>query len=229
MQTWLLRKISPALGGTRPRFFEAIAAASNRSPMRRGLKCQAPGAPGEGRTIASNRSPMRRGLKSFTEQRTGRAADASNRSPMRRGLKCPSRTVARGPVRASNRSPMRRGLKSGSHTLTLYHFQASNRSPMRRGLKWSSPKTARTINKRTPLPDRSRVHSNDRHCIRTKYKTKEGPSRLAPDPSSHGNGCYFLIPAFFARAADPYRLAKHFRHRRSRRLMKLGARSSLPQ
>jgi hypothetical protein len=33
----------------------------------------------------------------------------------------------------------------------------------------------------------------------------------------------------FARDAEPYRLLKHFRQRRSRRLMKLGARSSLPQ
>jgi hypothetical protein len=43
------------------------------------------------------------------------------------------------------------------------------------------------------------------------------------------NGRYFLLVALFARAADPYRLLKHVRHRRSRRLMKLGARSSLPQ
>jgi hypothetical protein len=59
-------------------------------------------------------------------------------------------------------------------------------------------------------------------------REKKGPSVCAPDPSSH---ClrYFLLFTFFARAAEPYRLLKHFRHRRSRRLMKLGARSSLPQ
>jgi putative transposase len=34
---------------------------------------------------------------------------------------------------------------------------------------------------------------------------------------------------FLARATDPSRLLKHLRHLRSRRLMKLGARSSLPQ
>ena len=44
--------------------------------------------------------------------------------------------------------------------------------------------------------------------------------------AAHG---YFLIFVFFVRAAEPYRLLKHFRHRRSRRLMKLGARSLLPQ
>jgi len=42
-------------------------------------------------------------------------------------------------------------------------------------------------------------------------------------------GCYFLILPFLVRAADPYLLLKHFRHRRSRRLTKLGAKSSLPQ
>ena len=55
---------------------------------------------------------------------------------------------------------------------------------------------------------------------------RKGPDSLDPGTSY---GRYFLLLASFSRAADPYRLLKHFRHRRSRRLMKLGARSSLPQ
>ncbi len=94
-----------------PLSVRASFTASNRSPMRRGLKR----GPGQGRAIfqmcfkpipdeegtetryqrssscssgqASNRSPMRRGLKHENSFRRLRLDEASNRSPMRRGLK----------------------------------------------------------------------------------------------------------------------------------------------
>ncbi len=83
---------------------------------------------------------------------------------------------------------------------------------------------------------RSAVNSNSQATfgapeldLRLRRGTEKGtePSS-SPNPWSCG-GRYFLILAFLVRAADPYRLAKHFRQRRSRRLMKLGARSALPQ
>ena len=61
----------------------------------------------------------------------------------------------------------------------------------------------------------------------SKYKAT-GPFLESGRSSRAANG-YFLDFVFFGRAVDPYRLAKHFLHRRSRRLMKLGAKSSLPQ
>ncbi len=63
--------------------------ASNRSPMRRGLKHAAAGFTKVVPMIqASNRSPMRRGLKlNDLTERGSATIDASNRSPMRRGLK----------------------------------------------------------------------------------------------------------------------------------------------
>ena len=67
-----------------------------------------------------------------------------------------------------------------------------------------------------------------RESLARKHETKKGPSFHARSLVRSGRH-YFLIFTFFFRAADPYRLLKHFRHRRSRRLMKLGARSSEPQ
>ena len=166
------------------------SSASNRSPMRRGLKldwfvirkmmqypCFKPIPDEEGTETrgerfhsaqesgrASNRSPMRRGLKhhcdfSFSPSlfqsfkpipdeegtetrrpaalRSRAALPASNRSPMRRGLKLARRSGQQQPARASNRSPMRRGLKLflSCSGLATRSGRASNRSPMRRGLK----------------------------------------------------------------------------------------------
>ncbi len=154
--------------------------------MRRGLKPRRCLVDGGGRVKASNRSPMRRGLKrnsqmfamlllpSFkpipdeegTETEIVAASQryeiagfkpipdeegtetllserdhagrnrASNRSPMRRGLKRGfRRAIAATDSRASNRSPMRRGLKPRPMAERLRLRCASNRSPMRRGLK----------------------------------------------------------------------------------------------
>jgi len=50
-----------------------------------------------------------------------------------------------------------------------------------------------------------------------------------PIPHQRRSRRYFLLFALFSRAVELYRLLKHFRQRRSRRLMKLGARSSEPQ
>ena len=59
-------------------------------------------------------------------------------------------------------------------------------------------------------------------------KTKRDRAFERPIPRGTSRH-YFSVFTLFPRAADPYRLPKHFRQRRSRRLMKLGARSSLPQ
>src|SRR5208282_2104289 len=55
---------------------------------------------------------------------------------------------------------------------------------------------------------------------------REGPETLRPGPRSRSRPVYFFARfAFLARAADPYRSLKHFPHRASCLLMKLGARS----
>lgn len=51
----------------------------------------------------------------------------------------------------------------------------------------------------------------------------------SPAPVIEVQPIYFFIFDFVVRAVAPYRLLKHLRHLRSRRSMKLGARSSLPQ
>ena len=78
--TETLRTMQPCAPSIRP--------ASNRSPMRRGLK-RGDDCPGATAARASNRSPMRRGLKRRAHHQTKqiRYFRASNRSPMRRGLK----------------------------------------------------------------------------------------------------------------------------------------------
>jgi hypothetical protein len=65
-------------------------------------------------------------------------------------------------------------------------------------------------------------------ALRLRRGTEKGPSLFEPDPWSR-DVSYFLTLAFLVRASDRYLLAKHLRQRRSRRLMKLGARSELPQ
>jgi len=56
--------------------------------------------------------------------------------------------------------------------------------------------------------------------------TAEKRDRASERSVPHRGGWhYFLALTFLPRAADPYRLLKHFRQRPSRRLTKLGARS----
>ena len=147
---------------------QAGGRASNRSPMRRGLKRIKFGVAHDAFLLASNRSPMRRGLKrSQTRTYSPLGLPASNRSPMRRGLKLNRPNEYRAPDSsfkpipdeegtetvencactagllslASNRSPMRRGLKRNQTAPGARRVgHASNRSPMRRGLK---PRTRR--------------------------------------------------------------------------------------
>ena len=58
---------------------------------------------------------------------------------------------------------------------------------------------------------------------------QKGTERLSARSLLWLSGTTSWSSSFLPRDAEPYRLLKHFRQRRSRRLMKLGARSSLPQ
>ena len=127
----------------KPRFFEAISAASNRSPMRRGLKRSANRAMGQS-LMASNRSPMRRGLKRQYRRMDLRGGVSGFKPiPDEEGTETPIHDLQDARDRASNRSPMRRGLKRHSCDAQPRGSDASNRSPMRRGLKPRSQARAR--------------------------------------------------------------------------------------
>jgi len=84
---------------------------------------------------------------------------------------------------------------------------------------------------------RSAVNSNSRATFLRQTETGPGRGDDAKEKGTERQSArsrrrprrYFFSFVFFVRAAEPYRLLKHFRHRRSRRSMKLGARSLLPQ
>jgi hypothetical protein len=92
------------------------------------------------------------------------------------------------------------------------------------------------LDKRDSVAERSQFElAGDFVRLRTTATASRRSAQRKRDRASERsiphNGCwhYFLALTFLPRAADPYRLLKHLRHRRSRRLMKLGARSSAPQ